>query len=74
MICAISPMHKWLGRVPAFTAACSCTLVGLKETPTNINTMHAAGANLVQSPFGVSEEGDAVPLSDTDGHGGEATG
>lgn len=36
--------------------------------------MLAAGANLVQSPFGVSEEGDAVPLSDTDGHGGEASG
>lgn len=65
-------MHRWLGRLPDFTAACSCRLAGLKENPTNVNTF-AAGANLVQSPFGVSEEGDAVPLSDADGHGGEAS-
>lgn len=31
-------------------------------------------AHLVQSPFGVSQKGDAVALSDADGHGGEASG
>lgn len=32
------------------------------------------GANLVQSPFGVAQEGDAVVVPDADGHGGEASG
>lgn len=51
-------------------------LKGPKETGTTIKECMTADGMcyLVQSPLGVSQEGDAVSVSDTDGHGGETGG
>lgn len=66
-------LHHWQGRLPAFTYACWCKLKGLRKLAQYKRKYVIAHKMnyLVQSPFGVSQEGNAVSLLDTDSHSSE---